>query len=560
MTMRVIQNLKRAGRSYDVFKLLVLGTANAVLLLALVTRGRDQLSRSYGNDAVVTAAHYCLTYWFAHWQLALLLVFLLLAVFGFDVLRQPFHALFRAPLLPTVERPHYQRHVRRLNTALKLTFCLALLVHVPLIHLRVGTWAPIWLYVFIPAPVVAVYIWIYGGELQLRRPAPALARHTYPSSAFNVAGVAYISEEARAELDFYEQVDDRLGYLIRGDARRESLWRGHGEFLRTIGMFLGADHMALRLFTNTTRALDHAVQECCQDLAARGQKPRLVTSDAEYGSVYKMLTTWADHYQVPLQVARIRERIYRGASSQEVLAELLRVLQPGADVVCLSYVCHETGFVMPLRELIHEVRSGAGTAGPRFIVDAAQAAGHIELDAEIVNGAHYFATSGHKWLLGQETLGILFANNAPGLAPPLPPPIKSDESLSVWAPEDELQKENLATIAPAPRLTLNAALADITQARMSAIARHNAGLARRFKELIGAHPGFRVVPIRAACGIVVVETRNPRRIERYLRREGFIVGTNNLSGLRPALRICFHYYHSEADVDGLAHAMFTAVT
>jgi selenocysteine lyase/cysteine desulfurase len=599
--MRYLADLKRRLRSYDAFQLLVLAAANVMLLVAILTRGRDQLSRAYGNGAVWTAARYCVTYWLNHWRFLFGLTLVLVLLFGFDVTRGFFHRLFRTPLFAPRNRPPHGVLARRLRLILKLAFTGLLLAETPLLHLRLGTWHPIVLYAFLPLPLLAMYACAYGGELRFHRSRPALARHSFPTRSYNVAGVAHPSAEALQELRYYEPLQDRAEYLQRGDRHGNTLWTGNNAFIERLATLLAVDKMDLRLFDATTDAVAHAARECATALAGTGRKWTCLTTDAEYGSVRDTLTSLVSDAGGVLRIVPVRAAIYGGRSPEQIAALLLAELATPPDMLCISHVCHETGFIMPIVGLLPKLEKC--TPRPYIIVDGAQAAGHVAIPPALLNNTHYYATSGHKWLLGHETLGILFRNSA-ATNPRLPLELPSTISLDRWAPVDVLEQEVRKTIPAAPRVTLNASLTDITPNQIEAIAKHNAARSRRFRQHIEACPAFKVVPIRTDSGICLVEVDGALIIAHRLRRAGYIVGLNNtlpattrkrdhraaplatattpttrdevhavlsetrdvlrdvrdvldVSGARDrgTLRICFHYYHSEDDVDSLLYAM-----
>lgn len=552
---------KRLLRNYETFKVLVLGSATIMLLVALLTRGRGQLSRSQGNEAVWSIIQYVATYWVTHWRFGLLLGAVLVGFLAFDLFREPFHRMFRQPLLPTLSEPGYFRHLRRLNTGLKLLFVSLLVINVPLLHLRFGTWSPLLLYLGIPVVVLLIYACLYGGELRWPRLRRPLARHTYAKRSFNVAGVAYISEEAREEIGYYENRQRRWEYVVHGSPGGEALWRGHAEFCRKLAEFLGVSAASLRFFTNTTQAIRHALNESltAPRLTANPETSRtIVWTDAEFPAVRAALEEAAALRACARKMIEIRQPIYNGAAPEriaELVLETVRALD--VSILCLSHVCYETGFIMPLDAILRTIEELPACKRPIVIVDGAQAAGHIQIDPALFRKVHYYATSGHKWLLGQETLGILYRIEGEPGAPRLGVKLHVPESLSANEPPGPPEGEAAATIPAAPRLSLNAALCDITLHSMEKMARHNSALARRFREHLEVYPGYRIVPVRTDSAMVVVEVpgARPAHFARALERAGFVVGVNGTAHGSRSLRVCFHYYHDELDVDELVQTM-----
>ncbi len=88
----------------------------------------------------------------------------------------------------------------------------------------------------------------------------------------------------------------------------------------------------------------------------------------------------------------------------EVLTGLEAALQGGARLVAASAVQFQTGARMPLEEMGALCRR----YGAAFFVDAVQAAGVVPLDVRAA-GIDFLACGSHKWLMGLEGAGFLYA-------------------------------------------------------------------------------------------------------------------------------------------------------
>jgi cysteine desulfurase / selenocysteine lyase len=87
-----------------------------------------------------------------------------------------------------------------------------------------------------------------------------------------------------------------------------------------------------------------------------------------------------------------------------ILRPLAQILERGARLVAVSAVQFQTGLRMPLARIAELCRRH----GAELCVDAIQACGVMPLDvAEL--GVDYLVTGSHKWLLGPEGVGFLFA-------------------------------------------------------------------------------------------------------------------------------------------------------
>ncbi len=87
------------------------------------------------------------------------------------------------------------------------------------------------------------------------------------------------------------------------------------------------------------------------------------------------------------------------------LASLSRELDRGARLVAVSAVQFQTGLRMPL----HEIAKRCHARGAQVFVDAVQACGSVPTDAGAAQ-VDYLACGSHKWLMGLEGCGFLYAH------------------------------------------------------------------------------------------------------------------------------------------------------
>jgi cysteine desulfurase / selenocysteine lyase len=87
-----------------------------------------------------------------------------------------------------------------------------------------------------------------------------------------------------------------------------------------------------------------------------------------------------------------------------ILEPLERRLAGGARMVAVSAVQFQTGLRMPLPEIAALCRR----YGAESCVDAIQACGAVPIDVEVL-GVDYLVCGAHKWLLGLEGAGFVYA-------------------------------------------------------------------------------------------------------------------------------------------------------
>jgi selenocysteine lyase/cysteine desulfurase len=83
--------------------------------------------------------------------------------------------------------------------------------------------------------------------------------------------------------------------------------------------------------------------------------------------------------------------------------DIVRAMTPRTKLVALLHASNVTGTIQPVDEVGRAVRD----AGALFLVDAAQSAGHVEIDVQRMN-VDVLACSGHKGLLGPLGTGLLY--------------------------------------------------------------------------------------------------------------------------------------------------------
>jgi cysteine desulfurase / selenocysteine lyase len=135
-----------------------------------------------------------------------------------------------------------------------------------------------------------------------------------------------------------------------------------------------------------------------------------------------VVRTQYDHNAVRRPVAAlvaergIRERVLPGRPDGGVdLAELEHLLTADglpARMLALPHVSNVLGTALPVREMAERARA----AGALVLVDAAQSAGHLPVDAPAL-GADLLAFTGHKGLLGPQGVGGLWVREGVEVAP-----------------------------------------------------------------------------------------------------------------------------------------------
>ena len=91
---------------------------------------------------------------------------------------------------------------------------------------------------------------------------------------------------------------------------------------------------------------------------------------------------------------------------EDTLEEFDRCLRRGAQAAVFTHVSNVFGYILPIEQMAQMCRR----RGIPFIIDAAQSAGALPLDAQAL-GADFIAMPGHKGLLGPQGTGLLLCRS-----------------------------------------------------------------------------------------------------------------------------------------------------
>jgi selenocysteine lyase/cysteine desulfurase len=231
----------------------------------------------------------------------------------------------------------------------------------------------------------------------------------------------------------------------------------------------------------------------------------------------------------------------RGVRVQTVpLAGLVDAIGPGVDLVAVSAVQSADGRLVPGG--LEALASTAAHHGCLTYVDATQAVGWLPFDADRFD---FVSCATYKWLLSPRgtAFGVVRPERLGMLRPLYAGWYAGDDPwTSIYGPPLRLAKDArrldispawLAWAGTVPALEL---LADVG---VAALRRHDLALANALRRRLGLPPGDSAIVTVAAEGA----------LER-LRAAG-IKGSVRAG----AVRLSFHLYNTEADVDAVARAL-----
>ena len=240
-----------------------------------------------------------------------------------------------------------------------------------------------------------------------------------------------------------------------------------------------------------------------------------------------------------------------------------RMITPATKVVAVTMASNVLGTVVPvaaLAKLAHAV-------GATVVVDAAQAAGHLQIDVRKID-CDFLAFSGHK-MLGPTGTGVLYGKKA--MLEKMEPMQFGGDMIREVRFEDSTWNEvpwkfEAGTPNIGGVIGLGAAADYVRLAGIDRIAAHELALASRAIAKLSAIPGVRVIGPGASeerTGVVSFEVDgiHPHDVATILDAEGVCVRGGHhcampllktLGLINGTARASFGIYSTDADVNALA--------
>ncbi|HUJ43631.1 MAG TPA: cysteine desulfurase [Opitutaceae bacterium] len=256
-------------------------------------------------------------------------------------------------------------------------------------------------------------------------------------------------------------------------------------------------------------------------------------------------------------------------TGDEGLLDLRRLddlLSGKVKLFAFTHVSNTLGTINPVAELCARARAH----GVISLVDAAQSAGHLPLDVQLL-GCDFLAFSGHK-MAGPTGIGVLFGRRA--LLDSLEPFQGGGEMIaSVQFEESTWNKVPHKFEAGTPDIAgavgLHAAMDYLEGVGRAAIGRHDEELARAACDRLRGIPGLRLLGPTGARGAVVsfaLAGIHAHDVVTFADQEGVALrGGHHCTqpllrklGVPATTRASFYLYNTPAEVDRLAEVISQA--
>ena len=351
------------------------------------------------------------------------------------------------------------------------------------------------------------------------------------------------------------------------------------------GKLLGQSTQTISVFHNTTAAVQRILLRLTQLLGR--SDPTLLLTDLEYpGIVSAVDETWTGR----VIMVQLADLIWRKEFSKVTTRIQESILISRPSVIYISHIARVTGY-----HLAESIADFIRRYSPRtvIIIDGAQSCGNIYVDPDFISKIDFYVTSGHKWLCGKQTLGLVYSHEHWGTKDPA-------QSYSMTRGSTGTGSRDVIESLQQTLTDFNGELTGETaRERMLGIEQKNAELSKYFcGELVRKHLG-RPAGIENSSswrwnGISTVVFDSFEIIQRLKRsdwqftcltdeswRDNFgadapasryflnpdsdrIIRTANFKESYVPLiegypaRFCFHYYHDRTHVDALIEAIQTA--
>lgn len=251
------------------------------------------------------------------------------------------------------------------------------------------------------------------------------------------------------------------------------------------------------------------------------------------------------------------------ANGDLIQDEYERLLSPRTKIVAVNHVSNALGTINPIGSMIKK----AHLVGAVFLVDGAQAAGHMPIDVQALD-CDFYTLTGHK-MCGPTGVGVLYGKAS--LLSEMPAyqfgggmieQVSSHHATFQAAPmKFEAGTPNMEGV-----IGLGTALNYLTSKGLRNIAHYEHELLMYAKECVKQVPGFKVVgsPIhQAAVMSFLVGHAHPHDIGTILDSEGVAIRAGHHCamplmvqlGVSATARASFAFYNTRSDIDRFVAAL-----
>ena len=271
----------------------------------------------------------------------------------------------------------------------------------------------------------------------------------------------------------------------------------------------GSEHPENVVFTlNATMALNLAIK----GLAGAGD--HILFSDLEHNAVRRPIAALAAEKRITCSVfPSLAGRVDR--TDEAILAGIRKALRPNTRIL----VCTHASNICPVTMPLEAIGALCREKGIRFIVDAAQSAGHLPIDMERM-GIDILCAPGHKGLL----VGFLILRDGIRLRT-LTEGGSGVDSVPAEMPEDPPERYEAGTLSTPAIAGLLAGVRYIRQVGLDRVRTHLTSWNRRLRERLETDPRVEILTPETDGAILLFRMAGipSERVGAELNRHGICV-------------------------------------
>ncbi|MBQ4136389.1 MAG: aminotransferase class V-fold PLP-dependent enzyme [Clostridia bacterium] len=319
--------------------------------------------------------------------------------------------------------------------------------------------------------------------------------------------------------------------------------------------FFGAKSAEAVFFTmNTTQSIN----ACIRGSLKKGD--RVLISNIEHNAVYRPIYKLSSKGQIDYDTFSVIENGV-AVSQEEIIADIEKKVTKNTTMI----VCTAASNICSVRTPIREIGELCRSRGIRFVVDAAQAAGHFPLSVEDMK-IDALCVPAHKGLLGPQGCGAVLLGEGVKMQTVCEGGNGVD-SLSGEMSEDPPERYEAGTL-PLPAIAgFGEGIEVVKEIGLERIEAHEAALFKRAREELLNIGGVKIFCPESEGSVILfeIEGKGSEEVAAELAKAGICVrGGYHCAALAHkamgteesgAVRASFGIFNKESDVDALCDAV-----
>ena len=316
-----------------------------------------------------------------------------------------------------------------------------------------------------------------------------------------------------------------------------------------VSSFIGCGNPENVIFTlNDTYALNMAIKGTLRP------NDHVIISNLEHNSVYRPIWTMSSYGLIEFSIF--------DAFASNVTEQIGKLIRPNTRAVIANHVSNICSRTLPVLEIGQLCKKH----GVLFILDAAQSAGHIEINMDKMN-VDILCAPGHKGLMGIQGCGFLALRDGLPLIDPIIEGGSGVNSLQPHMPDQNPEHLEAGTLPTPAIAALSEGIKFVSSIGVEEISRHTARLFDLTVDALSSLPGTTVYSPEHRGSTVLINMEGKASDEIASHLDGYRICTRSGFHCCPlghsalgtpdggAVRISFGFFNGEKDVDILWKAL-----